>query len=134
MDRPREIGRFAALALTAFILNAVSTLEVFGFSAKGWLASLIGAAIVGGLILWVVLGRSAVGRLVATIWIAFRIGANLAGYAMILFTHVATTVGLAAHALSIAAILFDGMGLFYLWSRASTAWLQSGAEDRPTGS
>ena len=134
MGRPREIGRFAALALTAFILNAASTLEVFGFSAKGWLASLIGAAIIGGLILWVVLGRSAVGRLVATIWVAFRIGANLAGYAMILVTHVATTMGLAAHALSIAAILFDCAGLFYLWSRASTAWLQTAPGDRPTGS
>jgi hypothetical protein len=128
------MGRFAALALTAFILNAVSTLEAFGFSAKGWLAALIGAAIIGGLILWVVVGRSAVGRLVATVWIAFRVGANLAGYAMILFTHVATTMGPASHVLSIAAILIDGAGLFYLWLRASTAWLQARPGDRTTGS
>lgn len=133
MDRPGEIGRFAVLALTAFISNAVSTFEVFGFSAKGWFACLIGAAIIGSLILWVMWGRSDVGRLFATIWIAFHVGARVAGYAIALFTRLPTTMDAVSHAFSIAAILLDSAGLFYLWSRASTAWLRAGGEppDRP---
>ena len=133
MDRPWEIGRFAALALAAFIANAISTFEVFGFSAKGWLASLIGAAIIGSLILWVIWGRSDVGRLFATVWIAFHVGARLAGYATALLTHLPTRMDAVSHAFSIAAILLDSAGLFYLWSRASTAWLRAGRDppDRP---
>jgi len=43
MDKPREIGRFAALALTACLINVFSTLLVLDFARKGWLATAMGA-------------------------------------------------------------------------------------------
>lgn len=134
MDRPREIGRFVALALSALISNIASTLLTFGLAGNAWLGCILGAAITGGLVLWVLVGRSLIGRLFATIWIAFHVGANLAAYAWLLSTHGETRMGPAAHVFNIAASLIDSVGLFYLWSRASTAWLQAGAGDRPTGS
>jgi len=124
MDKPREIGRFAALALTACLINVFSTLLVLDFARKGWLATAMGAAIAIGLILWVVLGRSLVARLLLTIWLAFGIGAGLAGYAMILSTHNIAAMSPLVHAMSLITMVFNGAALFFLWKRASTAWLQ----------
>jgi hypothetical protein len=134
MHRPRKIRRFAALALSALICNVASTLLTFGLAGNAWLGCIFGAAITGALVLWVLVGRSLVGRLFATIWIAFHIGANLAAYAWLLSTHSQTGMGPAAHVFNIAASLIDGVGLFYLWSRGSTDWLQAGGRGRPTGS
>jgi uncharacterized membrane protein len=125
MQKPREIGRFAALALTACLINVVSTLMVLNFARRGWLATAIGAGIVIGLILWVAVGRSLMARLVLTIWLAFGVGAGIAGYAMILVTHSHVTMSPLVHALSVATIALNCVALFFLWSKPSTSWLQT---------
>jgi len=125
MDRPREIGRFAALALAACLINVVSTLLAVNFAPKGILAAGIGASIAIGLILWVALGRSLVGRIVLTIWLAFGIGAGLASYVLILIAHRIGAMSPEVHGLSLVTILLNCIALFFLWQRGSTAWLQA---------
>lgn len=129
MGKPREISRFATLALIACLINLVSTLTVLDFARQAWLASGLGAAIAIGFILWVALGRSLIGRLIVTIWLAFGIGAGLAGYAMMLAAHRPTAMGPLLHVLSVVTILLNCVALFFLWSRPSTAWLRRAAPD-----
>ena len=127
MERPREINRFAALAVAACLLNGASTLIVFHFAQKGWLGSGLGAAITIGLILWVVLARGLISRVVITIWLAFGIGAGLTAYALMLHAHRLGAMSPMIHAMSLATILLNAVALFFLWKRASTAWLQTRA-------
>ena len=128
MDRPREISRFAGLALAACLINVGSTLMVLDFAQKGLVATGIGALIAIGLILWVVLLRSLIGRVVLTIWLGFGVGAGLAGYAMILLAHQAVAMSPLVHALSLVTLALNCVALYFLWSRPATAWLQTPAD------
>lgn len=127
MQKPPAIIRFASLAAAACLINVVTTLIVLDFARKGWLGTGLGAAITLGLILWIVLGRSLIGRLILTIWLAFGIGAGLTAYVMMLYTHRLGAMSPMIHALSVATILLNGLALFFLWTRVSTAWMQTKA-------
>ncbi|HMI18324.1 MAG TPA: hypothetical protein VK533_02135 [Sphingomonas sp.] len=128
MDRPREINRFAGLALAACLINVGSTLIVLDFAKKGLLATAVGAAIAVGLILWVARWRSPIGRVVLTIWLGFGIGAGLAGYAMILLTRHVVMMSPVVHALSLVTLALNCAALVLLWSRAASVWLQQQAD------
>ena len=128
MDRPREINRFAWLALAACLINVGATVMVLDFAKKGLLATAVGATIAVGLILWVARWRSPIGRVVLTIWLGFGIGAGLAGYAMILLAHHAVTMSPVVHALSLVTLALNCGALVYLWSRAASLWLQKQAD------
>jgi hypothetical protein len=123
MDRPREINRFAGLALAACLINVGSTMMVLDFAKKGLLATAVGAVIAVGLILWVARWRSLIGRIVLTIWLGFGIGAGLAAYAMILFAHYVVTMSPVVHALSLVTLALNIVALVFLWSKPSTQWL-----------
>ena len=127
MERPREISRFASLAVAACLINVASTLIVLDFARRGWLGTGFGAAITIGLILWVVLGRGLMSRLLLTVWLAFGIGAGLTAYVMMLHAHRLGAMSPLIHAMSLATILLNIVALYFLWTRVSTAWLQAKA-------
>jgi hypothetical protein len=124
MERPQEIVRFAALAVVASLINFVATSLLTHFASRGLVGAAIGVAIIVGLVSWVVRGRSAVGRAALTIWLAFGVGSSLASYVFLLVTHHANVMSPSVQTLSLITILANCVALIFLWSRASTAWLQ----------
>jgi hypothetical protein len=123
MDRPREIRRFRMLALTACLINVATTLIVLNFAVGSLAGAAIGAAISIGLILWISRGRSLIGRVLLTIWLAIGIVGAVASYALILFSYHQTTMSPAVNGLSLISLALNCAALVFLWSRAATAWL-----------
>ena len=127
MDRPQQIFRFAGLALAASLINALSTVAFLNAGPAGLIGSTIGFAIVAALVFWVWRGRSALGRLALTVWLAFGVGASLAGFGLMLFSAHAVELGKSVHVLGMIAVMLNLGALACLWSRPATAWLQKQA-------
>ncbi len=123
MARPSEINRFATMAVLACLVNAVATLQVMGLAPRAVAGALLGVAIVVGLVLWVRQRRSAIGRVMATIWLAFLTGASLASYAVLLVQHRAFLMSPTVHVLSLITIVSNCFALYFLWTKAAGAWL-----------
>jgi len=128
MDRPRDIGRFAVLAAIACLVNAGATLLLVDFNLRAGAGSALGVAIVLGLVAWVVLARSLIARVILTIWLAFLTGAGIASYGLLIAQHRTSVMNPAVHALSLVTILANILALYFLWTAASTAWLQRQAD------
>jgi hypothetical protein len=125
VDRPREIGRFEALALLGCLVDVIATLAVVHLAAKGVLSAIVGSAIALALILWVSRGRGLVGRIMLTIWLALGLIADIAGYALLLMGgHFGNTNPLLL-ALSLAGFGLNCAALYFAWAPASTAWLRT---------
>jgi uncharacterized membrane protein len=130
VDKPREIDRFATMAVLACVVNAFATLLMMGFAPRAVAGALIGVAIVVGLVLWVRQRRSVIGRVVVTIWLAFLTGAALASYAVLLVQHRASLMSPTVHVMSLITIVSNCFALYFLWTRAASAWLnQAGKID-----
>lgn len=127
MEKPREIEWFAVAGVIACLANAGATLLMMDFSPRALMSALISVAIVVGLILWVRLMRSTIGRIVATIWLAFITGAAIASYAILLAQQRTAVMSPIVHALSVVVIAANCLALYFLWRRPSTAWLQKNA-------
>ena len=123
MDRPREIRRFAMLAVTACLINVCTTLIVMDFGAGSLAGSAIGAAISIGLILWITHGRKLIGRIMLTIWLGFGVVIAIAGYGRMIVTHSGSSMSPAVNGLSLISLALNCAALLFLWSRASTRWL-----------
>ena len=123
MEKPQEIDRFATLAVLASLVNAIATMLVAHLAPRAVFGGLIGMVIVIGLVLWVRLGRSAIGRVVVTIWLAFITGAALASYAFLLVQHRVSLMSPTVHVLSLITILSDCFALYFLWTTPVSAWL-----------
>jgi len=128
MDRPQEISRFAALAAVACLVNASATLLLMDFNLRAGAGSALGVAIVLGLVAWVVLARSLIARVILTIWLAFLTGAGIASYAILIVQHRISVMNPTIHVLSLITILANIFALYFLWTAASTAWLQKQAD------
>ena len=128
MDRPQEISRFAALAAVACLVNASATLLLMDFNLRAGAGSALGVAIVLGLVAWVVLARSLIARVILTIWLAFLTGAGIASYAILIVQHRISVMNPTIHVLSLITILANIFALYFLWTAASTAWLQKEAD------
>ena len=124
VDRPREIGRFEALALIGCLVDVVATLIAVHLAAKGVLSAVVGSAIALALILWVSRGRSLIGRIMLTIWLALGIIADIAGYALVLTGGHFGNTNLLLLALSLAGFGLNCAALFFAWAPASTVWLR----------
>lgn len=128
MDRPQEISRFAVLAVAACLVNASATLLLMDFNLRAGAGSLIGVAIVMGLVAWVLLARSAIARVILTIWLAFIAGAAIASYVVLIVQHRIWAMSMTVHVLSLITIAANVFALYFLWTARSTAWLNSGSE------
>jgi hypothetical protein len=128
MERPQEIGRFAATAVVACLVNASATLVLMDFNLRAAAGSGIGVAIVVGLVAWVVLARSLIARVILTIWLAFVTGAGIASYAVLLVQQRISVMNPTIHVLSLITILANIFALYFLWTAASTAWLERQAD------
>lgn len=128
MNRPQEIGRFATFAVVASLINFAATLLLADFATRALIGAAMGAALVIVLMTWTVKGRSVIGRLVITVWLAFGIGGSLASYAYLLATHMAAIMSPGVQALSLLATVANIVALLFLWSPAATAWLQKQRE------
>jgi hypothetical protein len=124
MEKPQEISRFATMAVVACLVNAVASMRLMNFQLQPMAMSLAGAAILIGVILWVAIARSLIGRVVVTIWIAFVAGSGFATYVLLLTQSRLATLDPITHLLSLIAILADCFALYFLWAAPSTAWLQ----------
>jgi len=124
VDRPRAIGRFEALALMACLVDIIATLAAVHLASKGVLSAVVGSAIAFALILWVSRGRSLIGRIFLTIWLALGIIADIAGYALLLTGGNFGNTNLILLALSLAGFALNCAALFFAWAPASTAWLR----------
>jgi hypothetical protein len=78
-----------------------------------------------GLILWVLLGRSKIGRVVLTIWLAFVVGSGIASFGILLAMHRLGTMAPGVRVLSLITIAGYIFALYFLWSRPSTAWIDA---------
>jgi hypothetical protein len=127
VERPRQIGRFEAFALSACAIDIVATLTAIHRVPKGILSAVVGSVIAVLLILWVSRGRSLIGRIALTIWLALGIIANIATYTAIV------SAGRLAHpnptllALSLIGFTLNIVALVFAWSPASTSWLRTKA-------
>lgn len=128
MERPRDIEFFAVTGVIACLANAGASMVMMDFSPRVLMSALLSVAIVVGLVLWVRLARSTIGRLVATIWLAFVTGAAIASYAILLVQHRAAVMSPVVHALSLFMIAANCLALYFLWREPSTAWLQKNAD------
>jgi len=128
MDRPRDISRFAALAAIACLVNAGATLLLVDFNLRAGAGSALGVAIVLGLVAWVVLARSLIARVILTIWLAFLTGAGIASYGLLIAQQRTSVMNPTIHALSLVTIVANILALYFLWTAASTAWLQKQAD------
>jgi hypothetical protein len=133
MERPQQINRFATCAVLASLINFAGTSLLADGAARALIGAAMGVVLILGLVAWTVRGRSAIGRLALTIWLAFGIGASLASYAYLLATHMATIMSPGVQALSLLATVANIVALTFLWSRPATAWLQKQPEpsERP---
>lgn len=123
MEKPREIDRFATMAVLACVVNAVATLHMVGLAPRAAAGASLGVAIVVGLALWVRQRRSVIGRVVVTIWLAFLTGAALASYAVLLVQHRASLMSPTVHVLSLITIVSNCFALYFLWTKAASAWI-----------
>jgi len=128
MERPQEIGRFAVIAVVACLVNASATLVLMDFNFRAAAGSGIGVAIVVGLVAWVLLARSAIARVILTIWLAFITGAAIASYVVLIVQHRIWAMNMMVHVLSLITIAANIFALYFLWTAHSTAWLNSGDE------
>jgi hypothetical protein len=124
MDKPQEIKRFATMAVIACLINTIANMRLMNFELWPVLISLAGMAALIGLILCVAIGRSAIARVVVTIWIAFVAGSGFATYALLLVQHQLATLDPGTHVFSLIAILADCFALYFVWTAQSSAWLQ----------
>lgn len=128
MDRPPEIRRFASFGGVACLVNAAATMLLMDFNRRAVLGGLISVALVIGMILWVTLGRSALGRVAVTIWLAFITGSGLGSYALLLAGHRLAAMDPALHVFSLVTIAANCLALYFLWTATATAWLQKEAD------
>ena len=128
MGRPREIDRFAGIAVGASLANAFGTLLAAQFATRALIAAPVGIIIILGLVAWIARGRSRVGRLALTVWLAFGLGATLASYIFLLVRHRTGIISPAVQALSLVTMIANCSALVFLWSRNATAWLLGPAE------
>jgi len=128
MGRPAEIDRFAAIAVGGSLVNALATALAAHFATRALIAVPMGVVIVLGLVAWVMRGRSRVGRLALTVWLAFGLGATLASYVFLLVRHQTGLMSPAVQTLSLVTVVANCFALLFLWSRNATAWLQGSAE------
>ena len=133
MERPQQISRFAILAVAASLMNFAATSVLTHFTSQGMIGAAIGVAIVVGLVLWIIRGRGMAGRLLLTIWLVFGIGASLASDAYLMLVHRTDVMSPSVETLSVFNLLANCAALLFLWSRASTAWLEKQPEpsERP---
>jgi len=133
MEKPQQINRFAILAVAASLMNFAATSVLTHFTSQGMIGAAVGVAIVVGLVLWIIRGRGMAGRLLLTIWLVFGIGASLASHAYLLFVHRTDVMSPSVETLSVLNLLANCLALIFLWSRASTAWLEKQPEpsERP---
>jgi len=124
MEKPQQIIRFATLAIVASLINFAATALVTQFTPRGLIGASISVVIIVGLVAWIVKGRSAAGRLVLTAWLAFGIGASLASYVYLLITHHTDLMSPSVQTLSLLTTVANCFAVAFLWSGASTAWLQ----------
>lgn len=125
MARPREIGRFEALALAACGLDVMASLIAIHFLAKGILTAAIGLIIAVALILWVSRGRSLIGRSVLTVWLGLGISANAFAYVATLLAGNLARANPILLTLSLVGLALNCAALFFAWSRPSTEWLRT---------
>ena len=128
MEKPQQISRFATFAIVASLINFTATAVLTQFAARGVIGAAIGVTIILGMVAWIVRGRSAIGRLALTAWLVFGIGASLASYAYMLIKHHTDVIGPGVQTLSLVTIAANIVALIFLWSRASTAWLENRPE------
>ena len=128
MEKPQEIIRFGTLSAIACLVNGSATLLLVHFNLRGAVGALVSVAIIVALIGWVLAGRSAIARMVTTIWLAFITGAALASYAIMLVQHRTASMSPTIHVLSLITIVANLFALYFLWTAASTAWLQNRAD------
>jgi hypothetical protein len=128
MEKPREIVRFATLTVVASLINFAATALATQFTSHALVGAAVGIAIIVGLTGWIVKGRSAIGRVVLTIWLAFGIGSTLASYVYLAVTHRIDVMSPGVQTLSLISMVANGFALFFLWARASTSWLQKKAD------
>jgi len=124
MGRPAAINRFAAIAVGASLVNAFGTMSAAQFVTRALIAAPLGIVIVAGLVGWIVRGRSRVGRLALTVWLAFGLGATLASYAFLLIQHRTGIMSPMVQTLSLVSMVANCFALFFLWSRNASAWLE----------
>ena len=122
MDKPREIVRFQLLALAGCLINAVVALIVLHFALAAVLGVALGVVITVGLVLWVVLGRSFIARIMLTIWLAYGIVATLVRYAAFLGQYSVPLNPLIL-GVSLVTLALNAVALFFLWSRPASLWL-----------
>jgi hypothetical protein len=128
MGRPREINRFAAIAVGASMVNAFGTVSAAQFTTRALIAAPLGILIVAGLVGWIIQGRSRIGRLVLTVWLAFGLGATLASFLFLLVRHQTGLMSPVVQVVTLLTVIANCFALFFLWSHAATAWLQESAE------
>ena len=125
MGRPREIGRFEALALAACLLDVIASLIAIHFLAKGVLTATIGLVVAVALIVWVSRGRSLIGRFVLTVWLGLGISANAFAYVTTLLAGHLGQANPTLLTLSLVGLALNCTALFFAWSRSSTEWLRT---------
>jgi len=124
MERPQEIRRFAAFGIVACLVNAAATMLMMHFYLRAVAGAMVSVSIVVGLILWVLLGRSMIARVVVTIWLAFVTGSGIASYVILLALGRLATMAPGVHLSSLLTIMANIVALYFLWSPPSTAWLE----------
>lgn len=116
--RPREVVRFETLGLVACVLNLPA---VWRLGPAGWQA-MTGILVSAALILWVARGRSALARMLLSLFYALGLALLLAG-AVTVSRYFAVGFGprigldLTVQALNVAALI-------HLWSGAASRWLR----------
>ena len=124
MERPQEIRRFAAFGIVACLVNAAATMLMMHFYLRAVAGAMVSVSIVVGLILWVLLRRSMIARVVVTIWLAFVTGSGIASYVILLALGRLATMAPGVHLSSLLTIMANIVALYFLWSPPSTAWLE----------
>jgi len=128
MEKPQQIIRFATFALVASLINFTATAVLTQFTTRGLVGAAIGVFIVVGLVAWIIKGRSAIGRLILTVWLAFGVGASLATYVYMLVAHHTDLMGPGVQTLSLVTTAANIAALIFLWSSASSEWLRKQPE------
>jgi hypothetical protein len=126
MDRPREIVWFETLGLIAWLFNIVSALSFRLFLV----ATIVGAVLGGGLILWIARGRSPIGRIILTAWYGLALALLLAGGAIMLSGDYGPGLPFSQLGVSLVVTALNGASLIFVWSKPSTQWLKTGSRTR----
>jgi len=128
MGKPAEINRFAAIAVGASLVNAFGTMAAAHFATRALIAAPVSIVIVAGLAAWIMRGRSRIGRIVLTVWLAFGLGATLASYVFLLVRHQTGLMSPLVQTTTLITMAANCFALLFLWSRNATAWLQGVTE------